>query len=76
MKKRSPWFYLLFGVYPISLFDLANSKWSQFMQMLILSLIVLLLLATANIFQVLNGVSLLVILLFVLAPYIIGKEMK
>lgn len=75
MKKRSLWLYFLFGVYPISLFDLANSKLSSYLQFTILGIVASLLLAAASLFQVLNIISALVILLFVFTPYVIGKQM-
>lgn len=74
MKKCNPWIYLLFGAYPISLFALANSKLSQMMQIIILSIIAFLLLITAEAFKQLNVVSLLAILLFIFIPYVIGKK--
>lgn len=76
MTKQKSWTYLLFGLYPMSLFALAHSRLSRFTQIIILSTLALSLLIVANLFQILNVMSILAILLFVLAPYVIGKQMK
>lgn len=73
MKKRNPLIYFLFGIYPISLFDLGNSKTGLLKQLLIIFFITSALLIAANLFKILNIISFIAILFFAITPYFIGK---
>ena len=73
MIKNKSWIYIMFGVYPLSLFNLGNSDLSILKQLLILIFIISIIAILINIGGILSMKYLILIMLVVLLPYIIGK---
>lgn len=73
MIKNKSWIYIMFGVYPLGLFNLGNSDLSILKQLLILITIISSIAILINIGGILSMKYLTFIMLVVLSPYIIGK---
>ncbi len=73
MFRKNPWLYVLFGIYPLSIFELGLSKISTIKQVLLLLIITSILISVGYYFNFLNIFKSLIVLLFVITPYVIGK---
>lgn len=76
MIKNKSWIYIIFGVYPLGLFNLGNSNLSIIKQLLILIAIILGIGMAVYIGGVLSIKYSTFIVLVVLFPYFIGKLHK
>ncbi len=74
--SRKHWPFLLFGIYPIGLFLLAKSTLSLFKQIAILASLLVILVTVGMLTHFLNSISALIICLFLIAPYVMGKLSK
>lgn len=73
MAKNKSWTYIIFGAYPLGLFNLANSDLNIIKQLLILISIILGIVMAVYIGGVLSIKYLIFIMLVVISPYVIGR---
>ncbi|NBI08303.1 hypothetical protein D3Z33_15730 [Senegalia massiliensis] len=73
MFRKNPWLYVLFGIYPLSIFELGLSNISTIKQVLLLIIITSILISVGYYFNFLNIFKSLIVVLFVITPYVIGK---
>ena len=73
MANGKSWIYIIFGIYPLGLFNLGNSDLSIIKQLLILISIIFGIVITIYIAGALSVKYLAFIMVVVLLPYITGK---
>lgn len=73
MFRKNPWLYVLFGIYPLSIFELGLSKISTIKQVFLLIIITSILVSIGYYFNFLDTIKSLIVVLFVIASYVIGK---
>ena len=72
MLKKS-WLYVFFGLYPLSLFEMGRSERSNVEQFFVLTVIILILVGVGYWFDFLNIIKSILVVLFIIAPYVVGK---
>ncbi|GEM01490.1 hypothetical protein SAMN05421839_11172 [Halolactibacillus halophilus] len=72
MLKKS-WFYVFFGLYPLSFFEMGRSEMRNIKQFFILTVVIFILIGVGYWFNFLNINKSILVILFVIAPYIMGK---
>lgn len=70
---QKTWLYVFFGLYPLSIFEMARSEMSTIKHVFVLSMIILIFVGVGYRFEFLNIFTSVLVALFIIAPYVIGK---